>query len=113
MKPLDKGYFYQAWLEKENGEKISIGVNRLLYYPHIDEYEFAIVVTDEWQQSGAGYLLMDGLIHIAKDRGIKEIFGLVMRNNTNMMSFIKKFGFKVVEREFDVCRVRLCLVDYQ
>jgi acetyltransferase len=101
-----------AEIEKD-GEKISIGVNRLLYYPHIDEYEFAIVVTDEWQQSGAGHLLMDRLIHIAKDRGIKEIFGLVMRNNTNMMNFIKKFGFKVVEREFDVCRVRLCLVDYQ
>ncbi len=101
-----------AEIEK-NGEKISIGVNRLLYYPHIDEYEFAIVVTDEWQQSGAGYLLMDKLIHIAKDRGIKEIFGLVMRNNANMMNFIKKFGFKVVEREIDVCRVRLCLVDCQ
>ncbi len=97
-----------AEVEKD-GAKISIGVNRLLYYPHIDEYEFAIVVTDEWQQSGAGYLLMDRLIHIAKDRGIKEIFGLVMRNNLNMMNFIKKFGFRVVERELDVCRVGLDL----
>lgn len=97
-----------AEVEKD-GEKISIGVNRLLYYPHIDEYEFAIVVTDEWQQSGTGYLLMERLIHIAKDRGIKEIFGLVMRNNLNMMNFIKKFGFRVVERELDVCRVGLDL----
>ena len=101
-----------AEIEKD-GERISIGVNRLLYYPHIDEYEFAIVVTDEWQQSGAGYLLMDKLIYIAKDRGIKEIFGLVMRNNANMMNFIKKFGFRVVERELDVCRVGLCLADCQ
>ncbi len=99
-----------AEIEK-GGEKISIGVNRLLYYPHIDEYEFAIVVTDEWQQSGVGFLLMYRLICIAKDLGIKEIFGLVMRNNLNMMNFIKKFGFTIVEREIDVCRVRLCLND--
>ncbi len=97
-----------AEIEKA-GEKISIGVNRLLYYPHLDEYEFAIVVTDEWQQSGAGFLLMEKLIHIAEDRGIKEIFGLVMRSNLNMMNFVKKFGFEIVESEVDVCRVRLCL----
>ncbi len=95
------------------GEKISIGVNRLIYYPHIEEYEFAIVVTDDWQQSGVGYLLMDKLIYIAKDRGIKEIFGLVLRDNSSMMNFIKKFGFEIVEREIDVCRVRLCLADCQ
>ena len=93
------------------GEKISIGVNRLIYYPHIDEYEFAIVVTDKWQHSGAGYLLMEKLIYVAKDRGIKEIFGLVLRDNSTMMNFIKKFGFEVVEREIDVCRVRLKLAD--
>ncbi len=98
--------------EVENdGEKISIGVNRLIFYPHTGEYEFAIVVTDRWQHSGAGYLLMDKLIYVAKDRGIKEIFGLVLRDNLTMMNFIKKFGFEVVEREIDVCRVRLKLVD--
>ncbi|MCK5681740.1 bifunctional acetate--CoA ligase family protein/GNAT family N-acetyltransferase [bacterium] len=96
-----------------DGEKSSIGVNRLLYYPHTEEYEFAIVVTDAWQHSGAGYYLMEKLIYIAKDRGIKEIFGLVIRSNSSMMNFIKKFGFEIVEREIDVCRVRLRLVDEQ
>ncbi|MCK5916239.1 MAG: GNAT family N-acetyltransferase, partial [Deltaproteobacteria bacterium] len=94
-----------------DGQKISIGVNRLLYYPHIEEYEFAIVVTDAWQHSGVGHLLMEKLIYIAKQRGIKEIFGLVMRDNLSMMNFIKRFGFEIVEREIDVCRVRLCLAD--
>jgi acetyltransferase len=94
-----------------SGEKISIGVNRLLYYPHIGEYEFAIVVTDTWQHSGVGYLLMAKLIYIAKQRGIKEIFGLVMRNNTGMMNFIKRFGFEIVSREIDICRIRLALTE--
>jgi acetyltransferase len=96
---------------EKGGEKISIGVNRLIYYPHIEEYEFAIVVTDDWQQSGVGYLLMEKLIYMAKDRGIKEIFGLVLRSNSSMMNFIKKFGFEIVGREIDVCRIRLKLTD--
>ncbi|MCD6292042.1 MAG: GNAT family N-acetyltransferase [Deltaproteobacteria bacterium] len=92
-----------------DGKKISIGVNRLLYYPHNEEYEFAVVVADAWHGSGAGRLLMEKLIYIAQDRGIREIYGLVLRSNTNMMCFIKNFGFKIVGCEDDVLRVRLNL----
>ncbi len=94
---------------ERDGKKISIGVNRLVYYPHSEEYEFAVVVTDAWQGSGAGRLLMEKLIYIAKDRGIPEIFGLVLRDNVSMMRFIKNFGFKVVESEYDVFKIRLNL----
>ena len=54
-------------------------------------------------------LLMEKLIYIARDRGIKEIFGLVLRDNVDMMRFIKKFGFKIVESEYDVYKIRLDL----
>jgi len=94
---------------ERDGKKVSIGVNRLVYYPHNEEYEFAVVVTDAWQGSGAGYLLMEKLIYIAKDRGIPEIYGLVLRSNSNMVNFIKKFGFRIVDCEDDVLRIRLDL----
>ena len=94
---------------ERDGKKVSIGVNRLVYYPHSEEYEFAVVVTDAWQGSGAGYLLMEKLIYIARDRGIPEIFGLVLRDNIGMMRFIKNFGFKIVESEYDVYKIRLDL----
>ncbi len=94
---------------ERDGKKMSIGVNRLVYYPHSEEYEFAVVVTDAWQGSGAGRLLMEKLIYIAKDRGIPEIFGLVLRDNSSMMRFIKGFGFKIVECEDDVFHIRLDL----
>ncbi|HDS15042.1 MAG TPA: GNAT family N-acetyltransferase [Proteobacteria bacterium] len=97
-----------AQIERE-GKKISIGVNRLIYYPHSEEYEFAVVVTDAWQGSGVGRLLMEKLIYIARDRGIKEIFGLVLRNNVAMMRFVKGFGFEIVESEEDLFRIRLQL----
>jgi len=94
---------------ERNGKKASIGVNRLVYYPHNEEYEFAIVVTDAWQGSGVGRLLMEKLIYIAKDRGIPEIYGLVLRSNVSMMRFIKGFGFEIVDCEDDVLRIRLGL----
>ena len=94
---------------ERDGKKMSIGVNRLVYYPHSEEYEFAVVVTDAWQGSGAGRLLMEKLIYIARDRGIPEIFGLVLRDNVSMMRFIKNFGFEIVESEYDVFRIRLDL----
>jgi acetyltransferase len=94
---------------ERDGKKMSIGVNRLVYYPHNEEYEFAVVVADAWHGSGAGRLLMEKLIYIAKDRGISEIYGLVLRDNANMMHFIKSFGFKIVDCEDDVLRIRLDL----
>ncbi|MEA3332537.1 MAG: GNAT family N-acetyltransferase, partial [Pseudomonadota bacterium] len=94
---------------ERDGKKMSIGVNRLVYYPHNEEYEFAVVVTDAWQGSGTGRLLMEKLIYIARDRGISEIYGLVLRGNVNMMRFIKGFGFKIVDCEDDVLRIRLDL----
>ncbi len=94
---------------ERDGKKMSVGVNRLVYYPHSEEYEFAVVVTDAWQGSGVGRLLMEKLIYIAKDRGIPEIFGLVLQNNVSMMRFIKSFGFEIVKREDDVFHIRLDL----
>jgi len=89
------------------GRKKSIGVNRLVYYPHNNEYEFAIVVADAWQGSGVGRLLMEKLIYIARDRKIPRIYGLVMRENTGMLKFIRTFGFKIESCEDDVFRIVL------
>ncbi|MBN2332550.1 MAG: bifunctional acetate--CoA ligase family protein/GNAT family N-acetyltransferase [Deltaproteobacteria bacterium] len=94
---------------RQGERELSIGTNRLVYYPHNDEYEFAIVVADDWQNSGVGSLLMDKLLVIARDRQIKRIYGLVLMNNLQMMKFIKKFGFRVVEYEEDVARIQLVL----
>ncbi|MBW1645955.1 MAG: bifunctional acetate--CoA ligase family protein/GNAT family N-acetyltransferase [Deltaproteobacteria bacterium] len=92
---------------EEDGRERTIGVNRLVYYPHNDEYEFAIVVADDWQGSGIGGLLMEKLIAIARDRGIRRIYGLVLAENQKMLRFSRRFGFRVAEREEDALRIVL------
>ncbi len=94
---------------EQGGQEVTIGVNRLVYYAHSDEYEFAIVVADEWQQSGVAAILMEKIIEIARDRRLKSIYGLVLSDNIRMLHFIKKFGFKIIGREDQMVRIELDL----
>lgn len=71
-----------------------IGVARFIIDPGGEGCEFAIVVADEWQNRGIGAKLMNALISRAKSRGLKRIYGSVLKNNPGMLQFIKGLGFK-------------------
>ncbi len=94
-------------LVRENGREKTIGVNRMVYYPHRDRYEFALVVTDAWQGRGVGKILMEKLLAIARDRGLKTIYGQVLAENSRMLRFCRRFGFREVDSEGDVVLLRL------
>jgi acetyltransferase len=94
---------------KENGKEKIVGVNRLVYYPNSEKYEFAIVVRDQWQAKGVGKILMDKLFRIAKDKGIKEIYGSVLAENSKMLNFAKKLGFEIIDTEGEIVYIRLKL----
>ncbi len=55
--------------------------------------EFAIMVRSDMTGRGLGSLLMDRIIAYGKARGLKEIFGRVLRANTRMLKVCKRFGF--------------------
>ncbi len=94
-------------LIEEDGKEKTIGVNRLAYYPQEDRYEFALVVTDDWQDKGVGKILMEKLISIARDRGIKTIYGNILAENNKMIQFCRRFGFKEYQSEGEVVMVKL------
>jgi len=94
-------------LVEENGKEKTIGVNRLAYYPQEDRYEFALVVTDDWQGKGVGKILMEKLLYIARDRGVKTIYGNILAENSRMAQFCRRFGFKEYQSEGEVVLVKL------
>lgn len=94
---------------EQGGEEITVGVNRLVYDPHRSAYEFAVVVADAWQGSGVGGLLMEKIVHIARDRGIRTVHGLVLGSNHKMVSLARRFGFVVSGRDADAVVIRLDL----
>jgi acetyltransferase len=79
----------------ENGEE-EIGVARFTIDPDGTGCEFAIVIADEWQRRGLGKELMQALISRAKSRGVKRIYGSVLKDNGDMLQFVKGLGFESV-----------------
>ena len=80
--------------EGERDEE-EVGVARFVIDSDRNGCEFAVVVADEWQERGLGKKLMQALISHANSRGIKRIHGSVLRNNSDMLQFVKGLGFEV------------------
>ncbi|MEJ2658913.1 MAG: GNAT family N-acetyltransferase [Desulfobacterales bacterium] len=57
--------------------------------------EFSIVVGDPWQGKGIGAELLKRCLLIAKERGIENVHGIVLPENTQMLALGKKLGFTV------------------
>jgi acetyltransferase len=73
-----------------------IGVARFIIDPDGEGCEFAIVIADEWQNRGLGAKLMKALISHAESRGLKRIYGSVLKNNPGMLQFVKGLGFEEI-----------------
>jgi len=79
----------------ESGEKM-LGVGRLYGSIGADIAEFSVVVGDPWQGLGIGAQLLSRLIFIATDRKIKMIWGIIQRENKNMIELARKLNFEII-----------------
>lgn len=70
-----------------------------------DEAEFALIVSDEWQRKGLGSDFLDFTIEIARDKGIKKLYGTVLKDNHPMITLCKEKNFKFSEAEAGEYRV--------
>jgi acetyltransferase len=72
-----------------------LGVSR--YYLHMESgaAEYAIAVADMYQGLGLGRHLMQRLIAVAKQRGVRRLIGPVLRENTGMLNLAKDLGFQI------------------
>jgi len=83
---------------KENGKRRLIGVTRIISIPgRDDEAEFALVVTDKWHRLGLGSEFVDYTIEIAKDKGLKKLFGIVLKDNIPMITLCREKNFLITE----------------
>jgi len=80
--------------EKEDKRRI-IGASRLILEPGRKRGEFAVVVGDQWQGFGLGSKLVDKIIEIGRDMGLKTISGDVSSRNLKMIHLCNKKGFKM------------------
>ena len=84
-----------------------VGVARCVVEPGSDACEYAIVVADRWQRSGLGSVLMTELMRAARERGLREIYGVVLASNRKMLRLARQLGFRVQPQSDEPGTVRV------
>ena len=88
-----------ALLAESDGKPL--GVAHFFADPDKQRAEYAIAVRSDWKGRGVGYLLMTRLIDIARRRGIGELVGEVLPENTPMLRMCRELGFTIVPEPTD------------
>jgi acetyltransferase len=92
-------------LEKE----VLIGVARYVRDAQGDAAEFAIVVSDSWHGRGIGKRLLARLAAIARQRGVRQLYGDVLAINRPMLGLVQKLGFALSRSPHDRALTRATL----
>jgi acetyltransferase len=72
-----------------------VGVSRYVITPDQASCEFSLVVAEDMKGRGLGSRLMENIMDAARERGLSEIVGLVLRSNSAMLKLMRGMGFEV------------------
>ena len=80
------------------GPEVMLGVCRLVMDANRETAEFAIIVGDQWQGKGLGPKLVEEVIAIARERGVKLLWGEVLATNQPMLEMVTHLGFSLLRQ---------------
>ena len=95
--------------ETRKDKRRIIGVVRLILEPGRRRGEFAVVVGDQWQGLGLGSKLVDSIIEIGKDMGLKTIGADILSRNFRAIHLCTKKGFTMKSVDLDLTKATLNL----
>lgn len=78
--------------------------------PNNESAEYALIVRNDMTGMGLGTLLLKKILAYAKARGIREVFGDVLRDNRKMLRLCDKLGFETSHEGDDLSVVRTSMV---
>lgn len=78
---------------QEGDHQRILGVVRLIEEPDGKRGEIAFIVADPWQGLGLGSKMVDYMIEICIERGLDEIYGLMLPDNYRAHHLMEKMGF--------------------
>lgn len=94
---------------KEGDRKKIIGIGRIISESDQRVAEYAVLVHDQYQGKGLGYKLVDVLIGIAQEKGLEELYGIILTENEDMLAVARKLGFKTKREPDGITRAVLSL----
>jgi len=85
----------------------AVGIARYFADPDRLSAEYAVAVRSDWKGRGVGYLLMNRLIAVARQYGVGELVGEVLRENRPMLQMCRELGFAAAADPADASIVRV------
>ena len=85
------------------------GISRIAADPDNAKAEFAVTVRSDLKGHGLGLLLMREIVDYARKRGIRELFGDVMEENTLMLALCRELGCAMTQSPQGTVRATLLL----
>jgi acetyltransferase len=79
----------------EEGKRRLLGVGRMIAEAEQETVEYAILVTDGWQNKGLGSTLTTACLEIAKSWGRKRVVAYTNTDNPRMVAVFRKLGFRI------------------
>ena len=93
--------------QTEKNKRRVIGMVRLVVQPDGETGEIAVVVGDPWQGKGLGTEMIEYIIRIGKDMGLKKLWGEILAENTKVKHICFKKGFQLERLDKDTYLVTL------
>jgi acetyltransferase len=72
-----------------------VGVSRLIIESGKEVGEFATVIADDFQDIWLGHKLTDMLIGIAREKNLKSMYGIILKDNIKMINLVRNLGFSL------------------
>lgn len=85
--------------EPVSGERRILGFGRLSKLHGVNEAEFGLLVTDEFQHRGLGTELLSRLLQIGRDEKLSRISADILPENIEMQRLCEKFGFHLFHED--------------
>jgi acetyltransferase len=91
----------------DNGKKRSVGDAWLMVQADGESAEFAVQVAEDFRGVGLGLKLVDVLIGIGREKALKTIYGIALKDNAGMLSLAKRLGFEIRRHDGDDAKLVL------
>ena len=80
-------------LEQDQDKERLLAVARAIRDPDQQNAEFALAVGDLWHGKGLGTKILQRCIEVAREQGVKALYGRVLSENNEMLALAEKLGF--------------------
>ena len=82
--------------DSKAGTQKIVGVGRLSKLRGLNEAEFALLISDEWQNLGLGFELLRQLVEVARAEKLNRLSGQILAENHAMRHLCEKLGFEII-----------------